>query len=119
MFRRPNVSEVLLDRALGAHALTIIRTRGAWADGRFEKEQVRMPVYGSVQSAPGAEVAARPEGGRAEDALILRTTERLFATGTEPGAIGDEIEYGGARYKVTKVCDWSAYGYTEAHLVRK
>lgn len=118
-----DVSDLMHDPDL-AFPFIVIRTTGRWVKGRFEQgKPKRLKFYGPVQPATTKELEQLSIGDQVKGVVkfmckspaeLYYTMEPSKATDENSGAISDEIEWRGRRYKIIEVMPWDHYGWCRA-----
>ena len=107
-----DVSELITDDDF-AQSFNVYRISGVFGIGGWiaDPEQT-IPMSGVVTVTSVRDLEQIPEGDRVRGMMTFHTTEELFVT--RQGAISDEIEWRGDRYRVYQVSPYVDYGYFKA-----
>ena len=114
---RLNVDELLTDPDLVDPIILVRRTSTVDNLGRNQIAETQIKTIGSVQPAQGKIVSRLPESLRV--ANIRSFWIKANITASAPGAYSDILIFGGQRFQVQTVMDWSNFGegYSEGTCV--
>lgn len=112
----PDVSELFLDPEVGGgQAFQMERTSGEKSGGqKVDAAPTIFNAVGSIQPAQPKELERLPEEDRIKAVVAVRSTFK-FQMGITDGKAytnADVILSGGNRYRILKLDDWSAYGWS-------
>lgn len=114
----PDVTFLLDDPALGGGvAFTVVRQSrvlSLLSDASVTTEYI--PATGNIQPAQPEDLQQLPEEQRHETVIVIRSTFKFRLASDVNGVqhLPDEIDYHGNRWKVTRVDQWAAWGFTTA-----
>lgn len=114
----PDVTFLLDDPDLGGGvAFTVIRQSrilSLVSDVSVTTESIQ--ATGNIQPAQPEDLQQLPEEQRHETVIVIRSTFNFRLASEEDGVqyLPDEVEYNGNRWKVTRVDQWAAWGFTTA-----
>lgn len=114
----PDVTFLLDDPDLGGGvAFTVIRQSrilSLVSDVSVTTESIQ--ATGNIQPAQPEDLQQLPEEQRHETVIVIRSTFNFRLASEENGVqyLPDEVEYNGNRWKVTRVDQWAAWGFTTA-----
>lgn len=114
----PDVTFLLDDPDLGGGvAFTVIRQSrilSLVSDASVTTESIQ--ATGNIQPAQPEDLQQLPEEQRHETVIVIRSTFNFRLASEENGVqyLPDEVEYNGNRWKVTRVDQWAAWGFTTA-----
>ena len=107
-----NVGSVLLGGSL-TQTVTVYRKSGAWIAGVWTASPDTAIAITAVVTRPSPnDLDQIPEGDRQKGAIAVYSTTQLMLTNAS--GTSDEVLYGGDRYRLAQVWDWSAAGYYKA-----
>lgn len=116
----PDVTEILEDPEIGgAQPFKVIRTTVSRTLGRISRSTVETDVIGNVQPQDMSTQTSTSEDTMNESIVIY--AKFAFSTGFNDGGAfteADEVLYDGKTYRVTRVNDWSKWGFSIAYATR-
>jgi len=118
-----NVRELMNDSDFCSY-YTVVRTTIKWEKGRQKPSTTtKLKYYGPVQPATADELQQIPEGDRSQEIFkfmcappkkIYITANKDDGTSENDGYVSDKIIYDGTLWKIIRVMNWRAHGYTRA-----
>lgn len=116
----PDVLENLNDPELGGGvAFQVKRTVNTRAMGNVTQETEYLNVTGNIQPQTKSSQASTPEDPRTEEIVIYAAFEfQLGANDGDKFTGPDEILFNGNTYRVTRVNNWSDWGFSIAYAER-
>ena len=105
---RMNVTRVLRNPAFAERAQIIRRTQSVNGYGEVSVTESTLDIVAVITAGSQPGMQRDPEGEREPNTLTIHTTTRLI--GPADGFQPDHLMYGGRRFIVTRVYDWTHYG---------
>ena len=122
-----DLSELTFDQDF-AQAVTILRSRGAFAAGGWKESLAEtINTMGIIFVAGDKALQMIPEGDRVTGSIALITQMRLCTThqdpipgpdGTPGGGTSDKVQWNGAMYQILSVGPWKDFGFYWAVMLR-
>jgi len=115
----PDVLEIIDDPEVGGDVpFTVVRKTQTRIRGGVSEGVRRFPATGNIQ--PENEGIQQTQGEDVLDEQIVIYTTFILQSGTrEKSVLGpDEIVYNGNTYRVTRVDNYAAWGFTVGHATR-
>ena len=113
-----DVSEIINDPDF-CQSFTVYRDSGSWIEGRWVSSTSTLSMSGVISVASAKELNQVPEGDRVEGAIVIHTTDQIYATrAASPAGISDKIEWNGELYKIIQMYPYSDYGFYKAIATR-
>ena len=116
----PDVTEILDDPEVGGGvAFQVIRTTNTRKINGVTQSKETFQATGNIQPAGKQTQASTPEDLLSEE-IVIRSTF-VFQTGVNNGNtfLGpDEVIYQGETWRITKVDNWSEWGFTTAYATK-
>jgi hypothetical protein len=101
---------------------TVHRKEGNWINGRFVDIEIEPVILmsGIIIPASSREIQQVPEGDRVTGMMCFYSEQPIYVTRDQPDmGTSDEISWGGDRYRVLNVNQFSDFGYYKAFGVYK
>ena len=118
--RMPDVTAIIDDPEVGGGIIfQVLRTTGVRNRGGYQKTTERFTVSGNIQPQDKSNQASTPED-KLTESIVIYTTFSL-QTGSNDGKSiveADIVLYNGMLWRVTKVDNWSEWGYTRGYAER-
>ena len=116
----PDVTEILNDPEVGGGvSFTVIRNKSVRSRGGYKKDPTKYTATGNVQPQEMSNQSSTAEDLLNESIVIYSTF--VFQAGSNSGnsiVEADIVCYDGLFWRVTRVDNWSKWGYTRAYATR-
>lgn len=117
----PDITNILTDPDVGGgQQFTVVRQRiTRKLNGAGTSVVTRTTCKGNIQPAQAIDLQQMPEEDRTSQTIVIRSTFHfsLGVDGTGWYEPPDEVVYSGKTYKVNRVDDWDAWGFTTAWAI--